>query len=578
MGTDKDYGIIHRGEVLLADGKKVPLTELKIIEHRGDGEIVKHKRKDGKAIRLNNSEIKIVNGLEVKAPAEVVFELPAGAKQFKAQYGVSDLGETKSLIQIVAGTEKREYPLPRVAEGVMLCGPGKTKSEEQPHWVWIGNYISKKIFGYTEKAILKALNKTESAQLEELKIERDDAKRYPESELEKIQKEYRGKQPKDWPESKQKRFASLKKSFQDKQNKLNQKFSITFITLQNEPFDVSGKKGEFEPLKRLYLSAMKEEDSFQKAARLVIQKVLMSPDFLYRYEANPIGTEAMPIDDFELANRLSYFLWSSMPDDKLMAKAKAGSLHNEKVLEQEVKRMLKDPKSESLAKEFADQWLGLRSLMGERRPNADIFKIYDDRIRDLMVKEVHLSFMDMVRENKSVLSLVDTNETYLNDSLATYYKIPNIKGSNFRKVNIAKYRGGGLLGYGAVHVATSYPDRTSPILRGLWILETLLGNPTPPPPEDVPIDEAAMVDPNLTMKERFAQHRENPTCAICHDRIDPIGFTMESFDAAGRFRQKDGKHAIDDLGELKNGTKIKGVQGLRNYILNEERGVPFPFL
>ena len=233
--------------------------------------------------------------------------------------------------------------------------------------------------------------------------------------------------------------------------------------------------------------------------------------------------------------------------------------------------MLKDPKAISLSKEFAAQWLGLRYLKGERRPNDKIFKDYNDRIRDALIEEATLVFYDMIKNNSSILELINSPKSYINETLATYYKIPGIKGNHFRPVDVSSHGRGGLLGLGAIHVATSYPDRTSPVLRGLWILETLLGNPTPPAPEDVEIDEAKMADPNLTIKERFAAHRENPSCAICHDRIDPIGFTLEGFDATGKVRTHDGKHVIDNLGELKNNTKLKGPEGLKKYILNDKR-------
>jgi hypothetical protein len=177
----------------------------------------------------------------------------------------------------------------------------------------------------------------------------------------------------------------------------------------------------------------------------------------------------------------------------------------------------------------------------------------------------------MTKNNSSILKLIDSPKTYLNETLAEYYNIPGIKGNHFRAVEVNSHGRGGLLGLGAIHVTTSYPDRTSPVLRGLWILETLLGNPTPPPPEDVEIDEAKMADPNLTVKERFAAHRENPSCAICHDRIDPIGFTLEGFDATGKLRTHEGQHPIDNIGELKNNVKIKGPQGLKKYILDEKR-------
>ena len=576
-GAEFDVGVIHNGYITLKDGKKVFLKDLKLLEHLGEGKITYEKREKDLPIKLHKDGLKVIHGLEFKVPAKLVFECPENAVNVKAVMGVSDLGQSKAMIQAHMSVEDSAFPLAWTPKSHLLCGPGNVLSIQNPHLMWIYNYVTKKIFKANDKSIEQILEPSELATLKELRLEKDLAYRYPESVVLKLIKDNHkeGANKKvnidTWPEAARKKYLHQKERVDKLKVGLNDRVLNHLKAFTEKTFRRPLEKGEFEPLKQLYLKAMAHEDNFQKAARLVIQKLFISPDFLYRYEKDRAGSEAMPLSDVELANRLSYFIWSSMPDETLMKVAREGRLQDDIELTKQVKRMLKDPKASALSKEFSAQWLGLRQLMGERRPNADIFKNYTDEVRDLMLEEANQVFMAMVKENKSILSLLDSNETYLNESLANYYGMKNVKGNHYRKVNVKTSARGGLLGLGAIQVATSYPDRTSPILRGLWILETLLGNPTPPPPEDVEINEAAMADPSLTMKERFAVHRNNPTCAICHDRIDPIGFTMESFDAAGRVRSRDNGHAIDDLGELKHGVKIKGVPGLKDYILKEKK-------
>lgn len=538
-GHEHDIAVVHHARILLNDGKSVPLIDCKLLEHRGEGEVTFNTRPNQQPIKLNAHGQKIIDGLELKAPALLVFELPENAKEYRGFFGVSDLGSGKAMLQAEASTDVLTYPMPWKPQGVLLCGPGPKLSEQSPHISWIDNYISKKIFNANDAAIKKLLTEEEKNQHDELKRELD--------------------------------LAWRNKSAKSDKKQLHQIILAHLKTFTEKAYRKPLSNSEFEPLQQIYLKAMNNEDNFQKASRQVIQKIFISPDFLYRFEQNHPGKEPQPVTDIELANRLSYFIWSSMPDEQLMQIAKSGQLHNDEVLKREVLRMLKDPKAFALTEEFASQWLGLRQLKGERRPNAETFKYYNNQIRDALIREATLVFHDMVLNNSSILDLLSSPYTYINEPLANYYQIPNIQGEQFQKVNVSSHGRGGLFGLGAIHVTTSYPDRTSPVLRGLWILETLLGNPTPPPPEDVEIDEAKMADPNLTIKQRFAAHRENPSCAICHDRIDPIGFTLEGFDATGKLRTHEGQHPIDNLGELKNNIKIKGPQGLKKYILEEKR-------
>jgi hypothetical protein len=575
-GHEHDIAVIHNGRILLKDGKSIPLIDLKLLEHQGEGKVFIKHRDNHKEIKLNAHGQKVINGLEFKAPALLVFELPEQAKEYRGIFGVSDLGNGKAMLQAEASTQRPIHPMPWISQGVLLCGPGPKLSEQNPHLAWIDNYVSKKIFKASNSAIKKLLTIEEQKQHDLLKQEQDSAYRYPEREMQNLIKKHHPKGAQKlnidaWPEKPRKQYQSFQATLKNTKKQLDQRVLSHLKNFTEKAYRRPLDQHEFEPLQQIYLSAMKSEDNFQKASRQVIQKIFISPDFLYRFENNQAGKEPQPVSDIELANRLSYFIWSSMPDEQLLQITKSGQLHNDETLKREVLRMLKDPKAISLSKEFAAQWLGLRHLKGERRPNAASFKHYNDKIRDALIEEATLVFHDMTKNNSSILKLIDSPKTYLNETLAEYYNIPGIKGNHFRAVEVNSHGRGGLLGLGAIHVTTSYPDRTSPVLRGLWILETLLGNPTPPPPEDVEIDEAKMADPNLTVKERFAAHRENPSCAICHDRIDPIGFTLEGFDATGKLRTHEGQHPIDNIGELKNNVKIKGPQGLKKYILDEKR-------
>lgn len=312
------------------------------------------------------------------------------------------------------------------------------------------------------------------------------------------------------------------------------------------------------------------ENGFEAGVEMALSAILVSPRFLIRIERDPKSVpsgSAYKISDLELASRLSFFLWSSIPDDELLAAAERGELRKPDVLKQQMHRMLDDPRSSALVTNFASQWLYLRNL-DSRTPDARLFPDFDDNLRQAFRQETELFFQSIIREDRSVLDLLKSDYTYLNERLAKHYGIPHIYGSRFRRVELPEEsHRGGLLRHGSILTVTSYATRTSPVIRGHWILENLLGTPTPPPPPDVPALEDVVVGAELPIRARLAKHRANAACASCHDIIDPIGFTLENFDAVGRWRDREFGQPVDSIGGLPGSDTIKGVSGLEGGIL-----------
>jgi hypothetical protein len=318
--------------------------------------------------------------------------------------------------------------------------------------------------------------------------------------------------------------------------------------------------------------AGRAEGGFDLGIERALQRLLVSPQFLFRIERDPAGAApgtSHPVSDVELASRLSFFLWSSIPDDELLNLANEGRLRQPGVLEKQVRRMLADPRSESLVTNFAEQWLYLRDL-DSRKPNEILFADFDESLRDAFRKETDLFLDSVLRGNGSILDLLSANYSFVNERLAKHYGIPNIHGSEFRRVTFpAGSPRGGLLGQGSILTITSYATRTSPVNRGKWVLQNLLSAPPPPPPPDVPAlkTEGKEAGRTLTMREAMVQHRAMPACAGCHSRMDPIGFAMENFDAVGRWRDRDGDSPIDVSGIFPNGEKFDGMAGLKAALL-----------
>ena len=323
---------------------------------------------------------------------------------------------------------------------------------------------------------------------------------------------------------------------------------------------------EVDQLAGLVSLAQRQGDSFDEGVRLAIQAVLMSPNFLFRVERDPrpvAGRSAVPhrINDYELATRLSYFLWSSMPDAELFRLAKEHKLGQPAVLEAQVQRMLADSKATALVDNFAGQWLGIRNL-DRKPPDPDRFPATDDELLYYMHKETNLFVTAIFRENRGILDFIDAPFTYLNGPLARHYGIEGVKGEEFRRVELTGSQRSGILTQGAILTVSSYPTRTSVVTRGKWVLENLLGTPPPPPPPDVPVLAEQDIGTSASLREKMEQHRANPACAVCHLPMDPIGFGLENFDASGAWRTHDGKFVIDASGTLPGGKSFNGAKGL----------------
>ena len=326
---------------------------------------------------------------------------------------------------------------------------------------------------------------------------------------------------------------------------------------------------EVKRLMALWSSADEAGDSFDKSIHFALQAVLTSPHFLFRVELDPRPDEKgiHTLNEYELATRLSYFLWSSMPDDELFALAAKGELR--KNLDAQVKRMLKDPKSRALVDNFAGQWLQLR-LLYSHTPNTDLFPAWDEPLRSAMIQETEQFFEHIMREDRSMLEFLDADYTFVNERLAKHYGMKDVKGDQFRRVELKGEQRGGLLTQASILTITSYPDRTSPVQRGKWVLETLLGTPPPPPPPDV-VPLADQKELKGTLRQKMEQHRVNPACASCHQRMDPIGFGLENFDAIGRWRTNDGKDSIDPSGTLPSGKSFKGAKELKDLLKSQPK-------
>jgi hypothetical protein len=327
---------------------------------------------------------------------------------------------------------------------------------------------------------------------------------------------------------------------------------------------------DLETLLKFYQSG-KGDGGFESGIEFALERMLASPKFLFRVERDPAAAtpgSSYRISDAELASRLSFFLWSSVPDDELLRLASEGKLKDPVVFDRQVRRMLADPKSQALVGNFAGQWLQLRNLRNVQ-PNSDLFPDFDDNLRQSFRRETELLFESIVQEDRSVLDLLTADYTFVNERLARHYGIADIYGSRFRRVAVTDDARRGLLGQGSILALTSHAERTSPVVRGKWILENILGTPVPPPPPDVPPLKGNQEGQKpRTMREQMAEHRANPVCASCHKAMDSIGFAMENFDAVGAWRTREAGGPIDATGELSDGTRVDGVVTLRNALLS----------
>jgi len=315
--------------------------------------------------------------------------------------------------------------------------------------------------------------------------------------------------------------------------------------------------------------------NFDAGIRAALERVLVSPDFLFRIETEPAnippGT-VYRLSDVELASRLSFFLWSSIPDDQLLDLAIRGRLRDASVLDQQVRRMLADPRARtSLVENFFEQWLQIRNVWLLTPDANQHFPWFDDNLRIAFVREMKLFFDAQLKEDRSIVDLLTAKDTFLNEQLARHYGIAGVYGTHFRRVTLADENRWGLLGKAAVLSVTSYTTRTSPTIRGKWLLENILAAPVPPPPPNVPALEASNTGTKpLSVREMLEMHRQNPVCASCHARMDPLGFSLENFDAIGQWRTTDAGARIDASGVLLDGTRVEGPAALRRALVAQK--------
>ena len=325
---------------------------------------------------------------------------------------------------------------------------------------------------------------------------------------------------------------------------------------------------DVRPLLAFYQQARRKGD-FEFGIQKAIEAILISPEFLFRVESDS-GPKVHPVSALELASRLSFFLWSSVPDDELLSVAESGKLSNPGVLKRQVERMLDDPKSASLVQNFAGQWLFIRNL-ATVRPDPVVFGEFDESLRASMQKETELFFESIVRENRSTLELLTANYTFLNERLAKHYGIPKIYGSQFRRVELHDSNRGGLLGQASMLTVTSPPNRTSVVQRGKWVLENLLGAPPPPPPPVPALEATTKGSHTISLRAALEMHRASPSCSGCHAVMDPIGFALENYNGIGQWRSEDGGSTIDASGKLPDGTEFYGPGGLKKSLTSVRR-------
>jgi hypothetical protein len=331
---------------------------------------------------------------------------------------------------------------------------------------------------------------------------------------------------------------------------------------------------EVERILSMFDRGWERGDGFIPSLRMGLKAVLVSPNFLFLAEPEPAEGGVHRLGALPLASRLSYFLWSSMPDEELFTLAKGGQLLETNIFRQQIHRMLADPKAEALGERFALQWLDLDRLGTEIRPDPKKYPEFDSELGASMRREVTAFFNYILRQDRSLLELIDSDYTFLNERLAKLYGVEGVSGAEMQHVRLTDRNRGGIVGMGGVHALTSYPLRTSPVLRGKWILEALLGDKVNPPPPDVPpLEEKAEEVAHLTVRVQLEKHRINPDCASCHNKMDPLGFGLENFDILGRWRDKDRGHPIDARGTLPSGETFTGPTGLKNLLMTRKDDV-----
>ncbi|QDT25442.1 hypothetical protein Enr10x_07380 [Gimesia panareensis] len=349
-----------------------------------------------------------------------------------------------------------------------------------------------------------------------------------------------------------------------------------FKPFMEQAFRRPVSRNEMKPIVDLVTATVESGRTFEQGVQVGMQAVLVSPHFLFRIEglqdSEDESNKIQNVAQYELASRLSYFLWSSMPDERLFSLAGQGRLDDPRTLRMEVKRMLADPKSEAFVKNFAGQWLNLRNLE-DLSPDPRKFRVFNTQLKADMRRETEEFFAYIMREDRSVVDFINADYTFMNENLAKFYGNDKVKGEKFQKVNLDKSRRAGLITQASILTLTSNPERTSPVKRGKWIMENILGTPPPTPPPNVPeLEESAEGKQNMTLREQLALHRKMPGCAACHDQMDPLGLGFENFDAIGRWRTKEGKHKIDASGKLPDGRTFESPVQLIGILEQQKDG------
>ncbi len=377
-----------------------------------------------------------------------------------------------------------------------------------------------------------------------------------------------GRQPEDLPES-HRRIVFVRPS--DKATP-NQAARQVLSRLARRAFRRPVAPEEIDRLVALVEKVRAGGESFEGAIQVGLTAILVSPHFLFKVEKDPSPDAAgnvRALDEHELAVRLSYFLWSTMPDERLFNKAEEGALRKD--LQAEVRRMLADAKSEALVQNFAGQWLEIRDL-DRARPDRRMFRGFDEKLREAMRTETEMCFTAIQREDRSVLELIDADYTFVNERLARHYGIPDVQGEEFRRVSVQGTPRGGLLTQASILTLTSNPTRTSPVKRGKWVLENILAEPPPPPPPNVPeLPEDRKASESASLRQRLEEHRSNPACAVCHEKMDALGFALENFDAVGAWRTRDGRFPIDPAGALPDGREFADAAELKSLLARTSR-------
>jgi len=337
---------------------------------------------------------------------------------------------------------------------------------------------------------------------------------------------------------------------------------------------------DIKPLLGLYEQGVKDGGTFESGIQMAIEGLLVSTEFLFRIESDPANVaknSVYPLSDLELASRLSFFLWSSIPDDELLKVAEQGKLRKPEILDQQIKRMLTDERSTTLVNNFAEQWLLLRNLPHTDK-NQELFPDFDENLRKDFQKETELFLGSIFREDRSILDMFRADYKFLNERLARHYDIPDVYGNRFRRVSVTDENKQGLLAQGAVLAITSYPNRTSPVLRGKWVLENIMAAPPPPPPTVIPpLQESDDTGKVMSMRQAMEKHRANPVCAVCHNRMDPIGFGLENFNPIGQWRTEDAGSPIDSSGMLPDGSSFQGPAQLQRALLSQSEVIASAF-